>query len=300
MKASIIVPRLAIAALVFAFASTATNAQAGAFFSGDLVVYRVGTGSGGLGSTATAVFLDEYTPLGTLVQSIALPTTGSAALTAVGNDTTEGIMSLAQNGPMVIFTGYRANVGSANPSASTPDVVNRVVGTVEPYGFVNTSVAVTDVSGTVRSAASTDGSSLFYVGASTGLGYVGSPSGASTSVQIDSRNIRQTVVSGGNMLFASSTKAGDTFKIENYGTLPTTPTAGSVVVADDLDGCDQRLCALRPQSARAGRRHPLCVEHGAKPASQVHVLMALRGLQMAFSPQSPAWRTLLASRPIVA
>lgn len=43
------------------------------FTPGNLVVYRVGTGSGSLSSVGTPVFLDEYTPLGTLVQSIALP-----------------------------------------------------------------------------------------------------------------------------------------------------------------------------------------------------------------------------------
>jgi hypothetical protein len=152
----------------------------------------------------------------------------------VGNDTTEGIMSLSQSGPTVVFTGYRANVGAANPSAATPDVVNRVVGTVGPYGIVNTSVAVTDVSGTIRSATSTDGSSLFYAGASTGLRYVGSPSGAATSVQIDARNSRQALLNGGNTLFASSTLAGNTAKVLTYGTLPTTATTGTAAVSQGL------------------------------------------------------------------
>ena len=228
MKSSIIVMRLATAAFVFAVALTATNAQAAATTVGDLLVYRVGTGSGALGNTATAVFLDEYTPLGTLVQSIALPTTGSAALTAVGNDATEGMMSLSQNG--LVFTGYRADVGAINPSAAAPGTVNRVIGTMGLAGLANTSVALTDPSGTIRSATSTDGSSLFYIGTSAGLRYVASPSGAATSIQIDSRSTRQALLNG-NTLFASGTLAGNTGKVQSYGPLPVGATTGIPIVS---------------------------------------------------------------------
>src|ERR1043166_9690103 len=44
------------------------------FTSGNLVVYRVGDGSAPLSANAAAVFVDEYTPAGVLVQSITLPT----------------------------------------------------------------------------------------------------------------------------------------------------------------------------------------------------------------------------------
>ena len=46
-----------------------------AFGAGNVVVYRVGTGSGALVNTGNAVFLDEYSPGGSLVQSLALPVT---------------------------------------------------------------------------------------------------------------------------------------------------------------------------------------------------------------------------------
>jgi hypothetical protein len=54
-------------------------AAASGFTSGDLVVYRVGTGAAALTSAATAVTLDEYAP-GVANQSapafsLALPTT---------------------------------------------------------------------------------------------------------------------------------------------------------------------------------------------------------------------------------
>src|SRR5690349_3881891 len=66
----------------------------GSFTAGNIVVYRVGTGPASLGNGATAVFLDEYTTAGVLVQSIALPTTTSGAnkaLTATGRGDTEGM-----------------------------------------------------------------------------------------------------------------------------------------------------------------------------------------------------------------
>src|SRR5262245_35223006 len=70
-------------------ASTGTMLGA-AITPGDLVIYRVGDGSAALGTTATAVFLDEYTTAGSLVQSIAMPTSGAGMFSAVGNATTEG------------------------------------------------------------------------------------------------------------------------------------------------------------------------------------------------------------------
>ncbi|MDW8310353.1 MAG: hypothetical protein RMK20_13345, partial [Verrucomicrobiales bacterium] len=72
-----------------------TLATAAPITPGNLIVYRVGDGTAALSAAAAPVFLDEYTPSGSLVQSIALPTTGAAALTAVGNATTEGIMSFS-------------------------------------------------------------------------------------------------------------------------------------------------------------------------------------------------------------
>ena len=81
------------------------------FTPGDLVVYRVGTGSGALGSTATAVFLDEYSPTGTLVQSIAASTADSGSthiLTAGGTATSEGELNLSPNGQFLTLTGYDA------------------------------------------------------------------------------------------------------------------------------------------------------------------------------------------------
>src|SRR2546429_280991 len=71
------------------------------FTAGNLVVYRVGDGLSALGSAATPVFLDEYTPAGVFVQTIAVPTTTSGsnrALTASGTATSEGLLTRSIDG----------------------------------------------------------------------------------------------------------------------------------------------------------------------------------------------------------
>src|SRR5688572_26956783 len=91
-----------------------TLAQAAAFGPGTIVVYRVDGGGAALGNTGTAVFLDEYTPAGVLVQSIAMPTSasgGNLRLVAVGNATTEGFLSRSQDGQYLIVPGYDAAIG---------------------------------------------------------------------------------------------------------------------------------------------------------------------------------------------
>ena len=205
------------------------SSQAAPIDPGNLLIYRVGDGSGALAATATAVFIDEYTPLGTLVQSIAVPAADAAALTAVGTSSTEGIMSVAMNGTAqakVIFTGYRANVGAAVPGS-----VAKVIGVVGLNGVVDSSsFAITDAgTAVIRSAASTDGSSLFYVGTSTGVRYVGSPGPAATSTVIDTRNSRQVVLTG-NQLRASNGSTSTTSKVQDYGTLPIGTTVPTPIV----------------------------------------------------------------------
>jgi hypothetical protein len=221
-----------LARLVFALALAAVTSHASSITPGNLVIYRVGDGSAALGTAATAVFLDEYTPLGTLVQSIALPTTGVSALTAVGNATTEGVISRSQDGTSLIFTGYRKDAGLANPSADTALVTGRVIGTLPVSGLFNTTIALTDAggNGTIRSATSVDGASTFYTSASSGfVRYIGTPSGSSTSVLIDGRNSRQLNLSG-NTLWAANGSTAIAAKVQTYGTLPTGATTPTPVV----------------------------------------------------------------------
>ena len=69
-----------------------------AFTPGNIVVYRVGAGGAAtLVNTGNPIFLDEYTPAGALVQSLALPTTTSGSnhrLIASGTATSEGLLTM--------------------------------------------------------------------------------------------------------------------------------------------------------------------------------------------------------------
>jgi hypothetical protein len=206
---------------------------------GNLVVARVGDGSAALSTAATAVFLEEFTPTGTLVQTIPLSSAGAAALTFSGNATTEGILGRSQDGNSIVFLGYRKDAGGTNPSADLGTLTPRVVATVGLSGVVDTTTtALMDaVSGSARSAISVDGST-YYIGTSTGVRWAASPA-ATTTTLIDNRNSRQVLLSG-NTLFASNGSTGTTQKVQSYGTLPTVATVPTAVVnlttADAVNG----------------------------------------------------------------
>src|SRR5947208_1278097 len=104
-----------------------------AFTPGNLVVYRVGTGAGSLVNTGNPVFLDEYTPGGSLVQSIALPTTTvgpNRRIIASGTATSEGLLTLSADGRYLVLTGYDAAIPTANLASSTGSALPRVVARV--------------------------------------------------------------------------------------------------------------------------------------------------------------------------
>lgn len=215
--------------------------QAGAFAAavtpGNLVIYRVGNGAAALGTTATAVFLDEYTTGGSLVQSIALPTTGGGALTAVGNATTEGIISPSQDGTTLLFTGYRKAAGGTSPAGDSYTTTNRVIGTLTLTGTPDTATTLTSDGGattanTIRSATSVNGTngSAIWVSTSARIGYDSSGLGNSGgTTQIDARNSRQVNLAN-NTLYASNGSTSVTAKVQSYGNLPIAATTPSAVV----------------------------------------------------------------------
>ena len=162
---------------------TPSSPNAAAFAAGNVVVYRVGAGAAALTSSATAVFLDEYTPAGALVRSIALPTADSGSnqtLTAAGTATSEGLLTRSADGRYLVLTGYDASVGTATPNTASSLTINRVIGRVDGNGTVDTSTTLGTAfnGGNVRGATSLDGSSFWAVGSVTGV--VNAALGAST------------------------------------------------------------------------------------------------------------------------
>ena len=168
------------------------------FTAGDLVLYRVGDSGDAAGTTAaTDVWLDEYTEAGVLVGSMEMPTNtlGSQfALTAQGNSTSEGLLTISPNEQYIALTGYGVAPGSATPSTAASTVDNRVVGIVNvSNGNVDTSTALTDAStaSSVRSAITTDGTTIWVDGGAGGVRSTTIGSTTSTQLSTSITNLRQ-------------------------------------------------------------------------------------------------------------
>ena len=181
------------------------------FSPGNIVVLRVGDGTAALTSAATPVFLDEYTPAGVLVQSIALPTAAAGTnlpLTNSGTATSEGFLNLSADGRFLLHAGYASAPGTASiastPSATTPRVVARVA----MDGTVDTSTGLLDSysASNIRSATSSNGTDIWTGGTSSTTGGVRYTTlGATSATQLSTTITNSRVVSiYSNQLYTSS------------------------------------------------------------------------------------------------
>jgi DNA/RNA endonuclease G (NUC1) len=207
-----------------------------AFTAGDLVVYRVGDGSAALGSTATAVFVDEYTPAGTLVQSIAMPTAVSGSnkrLTASGSATNEGFLTRSSDGQYLALTGYDAALGTSGVAATTSTAVQRVIGRVDAAGTINTTTVFAGTAGNSfsgggpRSVVSDAGTNFWAVGSVSGVQYITLGATSSTQVNSTATNLRGTNIFGGQLYISSG--AG-TIRMGAVGT--GTPTSSGQTITN--------------------------------------------------------------------
>ena len=142
------------------------------FTPGNLAVLRVGTGSAALGSGSTAVFLDEYSLTGTLVQSVALPNTGTGnKLTSSGSATSEGIITRSANGQYIAIAGYNSVTGTASIANSSSATVGRTIAFIKYDGTVNVPYSLSNFStgNNPRSAYTLDGVNAYIVGGATAL-----------------------------------------------------------------------------------------------------------------------------------
>ncbi|HSY18735.1 MAG TPA: hypothetical protein VK815_10390 [Candidatus Acidoferrales bacterium] len=196
---------------------------------------RVGDGSAALSSAATPVFLEEYTPTGSPVQTIALPTAAVGAskpLTIAGSTVSEGFLKLSTDGQHLTLAGYAATPGTASVAGTAAASVNRVVAAVNVHGVIDTTTALTDAYGgsDVRSVASTDGTNFWLGGTSSGTsgGTRYATLGTTFSTQISSTpaNVRVGGIFG-NQLYESSGSSGFTGVSTVGAGVPT--TAGTTV-----------------------------------------------------------------------
>lgn len=193
------------------------------FTAGNLVVCRVGDGSATLAAVATVVFLDEFTPAGTLVRSLPVPSsTAGARLLLTGNSTTECEITRSADGRFIVIPGYDATVGTATPASATSATVPRVIGRVDNNAVFNLSTSTSSFSTqNIRSAASTDGTNFWAVGSGTGTVFttIGA-TGAGTVVTSDLTNSRTVNIFGGQLYTSSGS---GTLRMNSVGSgVPTT------------------------------------------------------------------------------
>lgn len=156
-------------------AALTSISEAGTFTPGNLAIYRVGDGQTYTSAAAAPVFVDEYTPTGTLVQSIPMPTTEAGnQLGFTGRygsgETEEGLLTVSTDGRYLVLPGYNSAVGTANVTgtAVSGTTNQRVLGRIDNSGQVDTSTGLGNIYSGAQfvGAASTNGSSIWVSGKS--------------------------------------------------------------------------------------------------------------------------------------
>ena len=188
---------------------------------GNLVIYRAGSGTNALASTGNNVFLDEYTTAGTLVQSIAMPATGTGTkLINAGNSTAEGSLSISPDGTWIGFSGYNSTIPAASSiSAATSAAVPRVAGLFNTTtGSYSLTVMGTWFSATSpRAAVSTDGNKIWAAGGNSGVVY-GTVDGSSPFVASGTTASSAAI---GTNLRVLGIFGNELYQSTSSGTLPT-------------------------------------------------------------------------------
>lgn len=231
---------------------TALPVCAQGFEAGNVVVLRVG----GLSSSSSAVFLDQYNPTtNTLINSTAVSTEGPNRLTISGADRSEGNITLSADGKTILVAGYREEPGTFGIATSDAPTTNRIVNSYSYDGIERQIGASSAFSGTVvRSAVSDTGllESNTYL---TGGGNINSVQklqlAASDSFQITSEptNLRMINIFNGQ-LYASRAIApsGATRGIFQIGTDLPTGTTTSQLVLDTGSSSQVNSFAISPDS----------------------------------------------------
>jgi hypothetical protein len=134
------------------------------FSSGSLTLLRVGNGTSAINNTSAPVFLDEYSTNGNLIQTIAIPNSISSPhkLVLTGNSINQGFITRSSNGQYIVFGGYDTTTGGTSPSSSL--TINRTLAFVDYLGNVDLSTSVNIDMGAIRTAASIDGTSVWFAG----------------------------------------------------------------------------------------------------------------------------------------
>jgi hypothetical protein len=190
------------------------------FRTGNIVVARVGNGSTSLTGNAFPVYLDEYSPIGTLVQSILLPTAtvgSNHMLTASGVDPTMGILNLSPDNRFLSLSGYDAAPNTTESIVINGSITPRTIGIIDANAVVNTSTSYLNALGYPTSAVTSNGTDIW---SSYDVGPIRySTIGANTFTDITTNTSQKRLTISQGQLYSSS--SGGAISTVGSG-LPTT------------------------------------------------------------------------------
>ncbi len=213
--------------LVLALASLASAA----YTPGNLVVSRVGDGGAALSNASSQVTLLEYntTPATPVVSTLSLNSglVGNR-LTMSGSATSEGALTLSDDGLYLTLTGYDSAAGVAAIAGTTSLAVNRVAGRVDAnqVADLSTKYANNYSANNIRSAVTQNGSNIWTTGAGGTGGLVYSDFGGANQAQLNTLNTRVVNIFNGNLYVSSASGANVGINIVSGGL----PTSGSPTI----------------------------------------------------------------------
>ncbi len=202
--------------------------------AGNLIVLQAGDSVTALTSAAAPVLLQEYyanTPAQTKpVNSLLLPTTGSARLTISGSAGTEGQITLSADSNHLGVAGYDAAPGTPAVNGTTGSTVNRVADTVNAQGTAGRSITSTAFSTTnFRVVAKGAGAKYWGGGGSAGVYFLGT-SGPAGGLGTTATNVRFLQAVNGNLYYTSG--AATSLGLNKIAGQPTTTgNAGTLLFA---------------------------------------------------------------------
>lgn len=213
-----------------------SSSEAAPITPGNLVIFRAGSGTNSLNSiTGNDVILDERTPAGTLVQSIAITATGAGTkLITAGAANAEGALAISPDGRWVTFGGYNATIPQASSlPGSSSATVPRSVGILDTTtGNVTLTTTGTFYNAqAIRTAYSSDGDKFWTAGSGFGISYGTVSGGTGSLVNSTAAGTNMRVLGQyGNNLYISTASGSLSPTI---GLLGGNPLAGGVPTSNN-------------------------------------------------------------------
>jgi len=176
------------------------------FAPGNLAVLRVGDSSQTLTNSGNTLFIDQFTPTGALVNSVAVPDSGDSALLVSGVASSEGELARSLDRALLAFAGYHADRGTVTGSLANQSgsAVPRGLATISAqgvYSLIQTSTTV--YSGNNIRGATADGTNNFWTAGTPNGTYWFNPPQSPVNVQTNGGNTFAVRAVGGDLYFST-------------------------------------------------------------------------------------------------